>query len=360
MVSELSFNILNYGVELIEIVIEFQLFVFFFLNIKYSPSPKAQPETKEIRGSLALGFALLCLFIAIARIFYVVNDVFLYSRTIRIIARIFLSLGIILFFACLRQFFFPLIFQSVKASNRYFLTILITLVILFPIYLYSPGYRTQIVVIPSIILIAPFLYNFFKWIRIQEGIISKCMSYFFFGMILMVFGEVDPWDFQPPLEKVFFTAGMIFVSFGALKLPSLNELDWSSQFMHVYIISAKSGIPLYCKSYNKYESQNTLPLSSGLTLITEIIKQMTASPEKIRAFQQNPNGVILMEYGNHILIALETRSDLKILHLKIQYLIEEIEFLYSDILPNLNLIDVEVFKPIQTLVDQTFLPKLLK
>jgi len=196
-----------------------------------------------------------------------------------------------------------------------------------------------------------------KWLFSVVGIIKTYIRIFELGLLLFIGGAAFTRTAQylpefSPLDLTFSfieIAGILLMTIGILQLPILSELDWKKKLIHLYIIHS-SGLVILERSFKEHDSISPVLVGSGLTGVATIVKEITKSDQKLSIIRQGDVNIAL-KYGNYVNMALLIEEDFKIVHVRLQELLEKFEELFKDILPTWKG-DLKIFQPVNVLIEQ--------
>jgi hypothetical protein len=347
------------GINFVEIVLEWQMFFFFILRYRKSTGK----ESKYLRNA----FGYFALFFSFARICFIIWHFYIYDNYIRYIAW---GFGIIAaLFPVL--FFMRVILHLSREYYRFgrFFTLLCILIIIISVFAmisfiflneWYLAFSIYLNFILGAIFLSGIIFYLRKWLLTLGKFTRKKMSLFLFGVLILSMGyflsSIQSNFFINVLElkvigHLIFILGLLMMASGVGALPSLDELDWKSKISELYVIS-KNGINLLDYHFQEKRDLDVDLISGGIVGITMLVQQMTESKNLLNCIQQE-GANLLLEYGDDITIALISENDLQILHEKMGELIDEIEFIYHDMLKSWGG-EVDVFKPISVLIEKIF------
>ena len=176
------------------------------------------------------------------------------------------------------------------------------------------------------------------------------MSMIIAGIIVFGVGYLNPFGLKF-YGFLLFNIGLVLVAIGAWGLPTLTELDWKPKIQALYGITS-GGVCAFEYSFIEREKVDSQLVSSGLTGVVNLVKEITKSAKKPHTIRQEKRN-ILLEYGEFITLALIAEEELAILHNKLNLLLQDISLLYDDILPTWRG-NLEVFKPVEGLIKKFF------
>ena len=135
-------------------------------------------------------------------------------------------------------------------------------------------------------------------------------------------------------------------------LPPAEEMEWSKQIIHLYVIK-DNGVLMSDYSFVEKESVDHDLFSGGISGITTILQEMVDSNQKLKVIDHEDKK-LLFEYGEQFSVILIAQKELNVLKTKLKNLTEQIQVVFWETIATWNG-DLEVFKPIKTLIRNYFI-----
>lgn len=346
----------------IEIVIVWELCAYFIVN------SLVKRKEKEIHGNLCLSLSSFFLCYSIYKLFYVFRThyfEFIYVfgpfnvGVFEVVSRTALALGALIFILIMNQVFFKKIFKQ-DLIRRIYVGVLIGSALIFVFLYYSWSNLLFLIILVAVIfvLLSIILYFAVKWIGTVSGTIRVSLGIIVCGGIVFVGGaslsRIVGYIGLGSIRWVAYLieiGGMAFLGFGLWSLPSLSELDWKEKILHLYIIKS-GGLCVYDQIFKGSSTKDSHLVSSGITGVVNIVKDMTESDKKLSIIKQGERNIML-EYGQKVTAALLVEEDLEILRLKLRNLLIKFEEFFKDVI-SLRVQNLEVFRPAKVLIKNVF------
>ncbi|NHI94589.1 MAG: MFS transporter [Candidatus Lokiarchaeota archaeon] len=137
-------------------------------------------------------------------------------------------------------------------------------------------------------------------------------------------------------------------------LPPAEEMEWAKDLIHLYVIK-DNGVLMSDYSFVEKELVDHDLFSGGISGITTILQEMVDSQQKLKVIDHEDKK-LLFEYGEQFSIILVAKKDLKILRTKLKKLTEQIQTVFWETIASWDG-DLELFKPIKTLIRNYFVEK---
>ncbi|MHA1368575.1 MAG: hypothetical protein ACTSRA_02505 [Promethearchaeota archaeon] len=331
---------LLYSLNSIEVFINFELFMFFV--IKWL-------REKTERHITIIGLAYL--FLGITRIFLIYWDFFVPVDNAENFHYVY---GIAAFFAFLSMSVFTYTGEaSIKKTKN--LVTYAFIILAFIALVFNSNYK-----------VVQMLYYIFSPLQIIF------ISIFIIYLMTRTYGSIRKKFFLVLLGLIFygggyglgikyfkdtfgmgysiFTTSLVVIGLGLtgigfVGVPKLAEIHWTNYIIHIYVFHIDTAVCIYDEPLvsgsikeriNADESDSNIPadlFSSGVVGIIGLIKEMIQSEKRLRILDHEDKKIML-EYGNHIAVALLTVMDLKTCAEKLVKYVEEIEGNFKDELEN--------------------------
>ncbi|NMC07817.1 MAG: hypothetical protein GYA24_21565 [Candidatus Lokiarchaeota archaeon] len=306
-----------FGMYSVEVFLDFELLVFFLLRWK----------PRKTRHVAVLGLAYLCL--GIARLLLMFWD---YQEPVHSVstARYYIAAA---FFAFLAMAVFlhaaeALIVKTRHVATACFLGLAATLMF-FPNEMYTTVQVIYYIFAPiSILFVISFL---FYLMSMTSGHVRKKFFVVFVGLTCYGTGyalSADLFNLPKGLSSSVVLVGLAMTALGFIEIPQLEEIHWHDYLLHVFTFHINTSACIYDESLGKKDTTDqgiaADLFSSGVTGIIGIIKEMIRSDKRLKVLDHEDKK-ILLEYGNHVTVALITRKDLDILHEKLRVYIHRVE-----------------------------------
>jgi hypothetical protein len=203
----------------------------------------------------------------------------------------------------------------------------------------------------------------------EKGIIRYQAFFTGLGILAVLIGAtIRPSDIKtifPNLVQIFqanitlpietYPFFLIYVGLLLMVIFQVNfiiKLQWMKQIRSVYLLTP-SGISLLEKHYEDKQlpTKNSEDKSIDIkNILDKIVKE-----KKIEKMDLN-GSKILLGYGDRIIGVLIVNKALMILSKKLKDYIKDFEDLFRDILPKLENVNLEIFKPAYVLLNRHFSP----
>ncbi len=319
-------NPLLYSFYSIEAFLNLEIFIFFAIKWK---------KEKTERHISVIGLAYLLL--AIARGFLILWDFFDAQATS--IYYIFAA-----FFAFLAMTVFLFAAESYIAITRKVFTIafmgLSGVILFLPVVLVRSFYYifSPVMIVITIIFSCVLMANTMGTIRKKFFIVF--LGLVFYGAGYALGAEMIKNMFVAPFRDVFcifqtiiVLIGLSLTGAGYFGLPSLSEIHWQEYMLHVFVFHIETSVSIFDRCLLK---KNLAPqkvkadlFSSGVSGVIGIVREMIQSEKRLKVLDHDDKK-ILLEYGDHVIVALVALKDLKIFREKLYSFIGKIESMFKD------------------------------
>jgi hypothetical protein len=348
----------NFLEDLQIVVIYFEIVLLIALSIYFLVNTWKKKGEKEIYGNLSLAICSFFLGYSVYKFLSMIWIYYYQDIILRTIGRIFLLFGALIFILILNRIFFKQIFKNETFRKTYLVLLTGCALITVILYYYYSNLESLLILLLVLVFLVGVLMVFsVKWMLSLSGIIRLYIGVFVIGIILFIGGAalLTVIHYLPEFNILNFIlsfieiGGILVMTIGVGGLPLLSELDWKNKIIHLYIIHS-SGLVILEYSFKERESITPTLVGSGLTGVATIVKEITKSDRKLSIIRQE-DIQIAFKYGNHVNLALLIEKDFKIIHDKLQELLDKFEMLYKEILPTWNG-DLKIFSPVKVLVEQ--------
>jgi len=136
-------------------------------------------------------------------------------------------------------------------------------------------------------------------------------------------------------------------------LPPSEEMEWSKEIIHIYVIK-DGGIIMTDYSFSKEEHFDADLLAGGMTGVSTILQEMIDSKQTKLQVIDHEDKKLLFDYGRGFFVVLISIKDLKILRSKLKTLTDEIHNIFREIIEIWEG-DLDIFKPIITMIKNHFI-----
>ncbi|MDD1778776.1 MAG: hypothetical protein LUQ65_11490 [Candidatus Helarchaeota archaeon] len=126
---------------------------------------------------------------------------------------------------------------------------------------------------------------------------------------------------------------------------------WVQKMQHLYVMMP-NGICLYTHHFRPVANDQDL-FTGALTGLSSLIQAMTKDKTRLKIIKQE-DALILVEYGQKIIVALQTEEDSPVLRNKLEIFSAEFEEYFKEILKNWNG-EIHLFSPANALVKRIFI-----
>ena len=346
------------GINYIEIMIELEIFWYFIVG-----AYRVKVEGIAIVDKFTIFGAFGFLLGAFSRVCYIAFDYYIPDNIYRYLAWIFLISCVIIIVISVFRGTPKLIFKDFRYKKGYFLTaaLFVTLTILMRLFFYSIGFWIILVCTGAVILV-PILYLFNQWIKCVGGYIKKYFTMGLLAIPLTFIGiGIGPlWGTLPEYEgwlvkisaHITFLVGLGLLAISLWTLPTLTEIGWEDKIYFLYVIMP-GGILAYEYHFKKESKVDSDLLSSGITGIVDIVKEMTGSLKRLKIIRQEKKNIYL-EYGTKVTVAIIAEEELKILFEKLARFTREFEAIFADVLESWDG-NTDIFKIADSLTKRIFI-----
>lgn len=340
------------------VIIYFEIVLLIVLSIYFIKKAWKEKGEKEIYGTLTIAVCSFFWGYSTYKFFSMIWGYYDSNLIYRYTGRIFLLFGILMFIYILNRIYFKQIFKNDLYRRIYLgLLIIFTIITITLYYVFSNLESLMFLLITLLIFGSMFVVLTVRWLFTLGDITKIKIRIFELGLLMFIGGaastrtiqylpEFSPLNLTLSLVEII---GILLMAIGILGLPILSELDWKKKLIHLYIIHS-SGLVILDHSFKKRDSLSATFVGGGLTGIAAIVKEITKSDQKLSIISQG-NINIALKYGNYVNMALLIEEDLKIIHYKLQELLEKFEELFKDILPEWRG-HLPIFLPAIVLIEQ--------
>lgn len=305
----------------------------------------------------------MLLFLAVSRVFFIINDFYVYPVVYNFDDTIFKFIGGMIQAAGLTLMVFVFEKMFVKKSHFFLTGISIAILIinfLNLILMLPPNILSFINYSVALIIVLIFPYFFFVLIRRTHGEIKKYMSLLLIGLVLYVLGitggtkiAMDIIGLQVRLIadilKIF---GLTTIIIGFYNLPTFGEFDWKEKLREMYIISS-DGILIYHYTFSSSNISTDHDLiAGGVYGIKEMLSEMTASKQKLHIIDHE-DVKIFFEYGEFVISALICEEERRTVSFKLREFTREFESFFKTALKSWNG-NLDLFQPSKALIEKHF------
>lgn len=345
------------GINFVEITIELEIFLYFLMG-----AHKLKVEGGVIdKFSIIGGFGFLLG--AFSRAFYIAFDYYAHNDIYRYTAWIFLISCVIIIVIAVFRGTPKLIFKDFRFKTVYFVAVIgfVAVTLFLRVFYYNIGFWILLICTGAVILL-PILILFNRWIKRVGGYIKKYFTMALLAIPLTFIGiGIGPlWGSLPEYEgwivkisaHILFLVGLGLLAIALWSLPTLTEIGWEDKLYFLYVIMP-GGTLAYEYLFKKEQKVDSDLLSSGLTGIVDIVKEMTGSVKRLKIIRQERKNIYL-EYGNKVTVAIIAEEELKILFEKISRFTREFEEVFANVLESWDG-NTEIFKIADSLTKRIFL-----
>jgi hypothetical protein len=219
--------------------------------------------------------------------------------------------------------------------------------------------------VPSIFVPFMFLllYHFRKLLLSSTGVVIWMM---FFGFMVGSVGEIFQTDAIVAVagDMIYLFGGMlnlvglVVLGVSSLSLRSLDELEWPSAVMKLFVILQSSGLPIYSfdfekrKALEKKSVESEAIIAGGLSGIRIMLKELSKSSADVN-YIDHGDFTIIFTHGEQVTVILFSKKYLDLLKWKIDRLLRKIESIYEERIVNYDG-DYAKFRGISTLLEEEF------
>lgn len=321
---------------------------------------KKKKGLKQIHGNFAVALSVFFLTFAFYKSFFLIWNNYSLEEIYRILGRIFIVSGALLALFIINQIFFKQIMPS-DLFRRILVALLFTSTIVFvSIYFIFTNLESLILLVVAFFVYASIIiYYSLKWFNTIGSFVKRNMILFLTGSILFLggaaLGRIVQYltEYILPLSIAANTVelfGLTLMTFGVYRLPMLIEFDWKTKMIHLYIMH-KDGLLIFEREFKKIDVVESTIVGGGITGIITAIKAMTKSKKKMSIIEQGDRN-ILLEYGEHVTLALMIEEPLEIFTYKLKELLNNFEVFFKDFLSEWDGGDVRMFLPAGVLIDR--------
>lgn len=287
---------------------------------------------------ISIGFFLFFLFSAFSFVFYILemrwwyvipgsNNIFMGLNQLKIICLIYA-------FSCLF-----LIINSILLKFKLKVPVLILLLI-FPFLLIAPFWILNILVLCAVILCVLPLIMLYSLVAITKGKLRLQFLCILIGFILflggciMITNLLDPFVhfIEYPISEPIISMGLIFMGYGFISMPSLNEAFTAAFVEELYLTTSKGNIILryqYKAEKNQIADKDQAKmeedfLGSSIVGIDSLLREISSAQGLLKTLVHQ-NKVLIVERASDIVGVFVTRMDLHTLRSQLGDFLHEVE-----------------------------------
>ncbi|MHA1892749.1 MAG: hypothetical protein ACTSYS_17275, partial [Promethearchaeota archaeon] len=307
-------NPLVFGFYFIEVFLDWEIAVFFFIRWK-------QEKTEKFISQLGLAY----LFFGFARFFLIQLDFFNVDSFYYNCAAMFAFLAMSVFantsetmINILKYRILTIMFVILAIASPFLPTYVVRILY----YIFSPIMITLVIIFLCLLMAKTVGKIRFQFRMIFYGFILYGAGYGISAQFLRDLFLNNPFlkELHELLIISFVLGGLTLVGLGFMGLSSLSEIHWENNLLHVYVFHINSAACIHDEQlFNIENMKNSDPksavspdlFSSGVVGIIGLIKEMVQSEKRLKVVDHEDKKIIL-EYGDFITVALVVNKDLKI------------------------------------------------